>query len=84
MTATITQLPGRASHPAGKQNSRGLVWLSPEQVCEKVPGLTTDILGHLRKAGKRPRYYKPSQKTVIYEEHEIDDWIASTGSTPRT
>lgn len=66
-----------------KQPRREPVWLSPEQVCERVPGLTTEILSQRRKDNLRPRFHKPSQKTVIYEQSEVDDWVESTGSTPR-
>lgn len=65
--------------PAGKSKSRREpVWLSPEMVCERVPGLTVEILSDRRKKGLRPDWRKPSQKTVIYEQSEIDDWVEST------
>lgn len=77
MTAAV--LPLRP----GKQTKTTPVWLSPEQVCERVPGLTVEILSQRRKNNLRPKFFKPSQKTVIYEQSEIDDWVESTGSTPR-
>jgi len=54
------------------------VWLSPEQVCERVPGMTPGILADLRENRRGPAYYKPSLRTVIYLESEIDAWIAET------
>lgn len=59
------------------------VWLSPEQVCERVPGMTTEILSQRRKANLSPKYFKPSLKTVIYEQSEVDEWVRSTASRPR-
>lgn len=54
------------------------VRLSPEQVCERVPGMTKDILADLRESRRGPAYYKPSLRTVIYLESEINAWIAET------
>lgn len=54
------------------------VWLSPEQVCERVPGMTLKRLADLREAKKGPDYFKPSLKTVIYSQAEIDAWVERT------
>ncbi|TFC85816.1 hypothetical protein E3T24_07745 [Cryobacterium sp. TmT2-59] len=50
-------------------------YLSPEQVCEIVPGLTKGGLAQLRFTGKGPRYRKPTPKTVVYLESEVIAWI---------
>lgn len=60
------------------------VWLSPKQVCEQIPGMTEEILSERRKKNLAPRYFKPSLKTVIYEQADIDEWVRSTASTPRS
>lgn len=78
MTAEV--LPIR---PGKKLPAAAPVWLSPEQVCEQVPGLTLDILADRRKKRLRPDFQKPSQKTVVYEQSEVDDWVASTRVTCR-
>jgi hypothetical protein len=59
------------------------VWLSPEQVCERVPGLTLDRLQQMRKARKGPSYYKPTLKTVVYSQTDIDAWVTSTREETR-
>ena len=51
------------------------VYLSPEQVCELIPGMTKGGLATLRFTGKGPRYRKPTAKTVIYAESEVRAWI---------
>jgi len=76
VSASITPLrAGKATAPK--------VWLSPTQVCERVPGMTETILSERRKAGLAPNYYKPSNKTVIYEQAEIDRWVESTAVSSR-
>lgn len=77
MTAKVSPIrPGVAAASA-------LIWLSPEQVCERVPGMTVEILSQRRKSNLAPRYFKPSPKTVIYEQGEVDEWVRATASTPR-
>lgn len=71
MSATVTAMrkPRAAREP---------VWISPEQVCERVPGMTVEILAERRKKGLKPDWRKPSLKTVVYEQHEVDEWVEST------
>ena len=53
-------------------------YLSPEQVCTMLPGMTRGGLAQLRFTGKGPRYRKPTPKTVIYEESEVIAWVEET------
>lgn len=53
-------------------------YLSPQQVCEIVPGMTKGALAQLRFTGKGPRYRKPTPKTVLYLESEVIDWIENS------
>ncbi len=53
------------------------VWLSPDQVCAIVPGMTVRHLGYLRTKGQGPRYFKPTSKTVLYAESDIHAWVAA-------
>jgi predicted DNA-binding transcriptional regulator AlpA len=53
-------------------------YLSPQQVCEIIPGMTKGSLAQLRFMGKGPRYRKPAPKTVVYRESEILAWVEST------
>lgn len=54
------------------------VWLSPAQVCDRVPGMTERILERMRGEGRGPRFAKPSPKTVVYSAADIDDWVSSS------
>lgn len=53
-------------------------WLSPEAVCEVIPGMTVSLLSRMRDAGKGPRYAKPSPKTVVYDRADVDAYVRST------
>jgi hypothetical protein len=50
-------------------------YLSPEQVCEILPGMTKGSLAQLRFTGKGPRYRKPTPKTIVYLESEVLAWV---------
>ncbi|QAB18700.1 hypothetical protein Leucomu_12980 [Leucobacter muris] len=66
-----------------KAQASAPVWLSPADVCEQIPGMTEEILAERRKKNLKPRFFKPSLKTVIYEQSDITEWIRSTASEPR-
>lgn len=51
------------------------VWLSIEQVCAHVPGMTPRRLEYLRGKGQGPRYAKPSPRTVVYALADVDAWV---------
>lgn len=57
------------------------VYLSPEQVCERLPGLTKANLATLRYEGKGPKFLKPTPRTVLYRESDITAWVESTERT---
>jgi hypothetical protein len=52
--------------------------LTPEQVCELIPGLTRGKLANMRYTGDGPRYFKPTPKTVVYKRAEVFNWLEST------
>lgn len=54
------------------------IYLSPEQVCEIVPGMTKGSLAQLRFKGSGPRYRKPTPKTVLYVEAEVLAWVENS------
>lgn len=56
-------------------------YLTPEQVCEIVPGMTKTNLAQLRFKGTGPKYYKPTPRVVLYDEASIHEWIASSVRT---
>jgi len=56
-------------------------YLSPEQVCELVPGLTVANLQELRKKGTGPTYRKPTGDTgrvVVYAEADVRAWVEAS------
>lgn len=50
-------------------------YLSIDQVCELIPGMTRGQLAQLRFTGKGPRYRRPTPKTILYVESECIEWI---------
>lgn len=69
--------------PIRKQLAAATEWLSPQQVCERVPGLSRDQLRDMRSRGTGPRYHKPTHKTVIYSSVDIDSWVAASAIETR-
>lgn len=55
-----------------------VVWLSPAQVCERIPGMTERHLGYLRGKRQGPAYSKPTLKTVVYSAADVDAWVAAS------
>lgn len=54
------------------------VWLSPEQVCEYLPGMTPEVLKQRRKKRLDPPYFKPTGergKIVLYRRTDIIAWV---------
>jgi hypothetical protein len=56
-------------------------YLSPAQVCEMIPGMTTGNLAQLRFQGRGPRFIKPSPKVVVYAFSAIQSWLAESERT---
>jgi hypothetical protein len=57
-------------------------YLSPDQVCELVPGMTKGALAQLRFAGRGgPAWLKPTPKKVIYRESDIIAWLEDSVRT---
>lgn len=54
------------------------VYLSPEQVCELVPKMTTSILQRMRTNRVGPTFSKPTQMTVVYKKSDVEKWLEST------
>lgn len=53
-------------------------YLSPEQVCELIPGMTKGNLAQMRHAGGGPIYMKPSARVVVYARADVDAWLEQT------
>lgn len=56
-------------------------YLSPEDVCELIPGMTKNRLARLRYDGVGPPFRTPTPKTVIYREDHIFNWVEGTEKT---
>lgn len=53
-------------------------FMTPREVADLIPGMTTEKLSQLRFTGKGPRFYKPTPRTVVYDEAQVLDWLDST------
>lgn len=63
-----------------------VVWMSPAQVCERVPGLTVANLKDLRASGKGPAYSRPTGehgKIVVYSLADVDAWVSKARTSTR-
>ncbi|MEV8023705.1 hypothetical protein [Microbacterium sp. NPDC080220] len=72
--------------PLRAGGSAAPVYLSPEQVCELVPGMTVANLKDLRASGKGPAYFKPTGdrgRVTLYAQHDVVRWIESSRVTTR-
>jgi hypothetical protein len=51
-------------------------YITPGQVCELIPGMTTGQLAQMRYKGNSGlKFYKPTAKTVLYSLEEVEAWI---------
>ncbi|KRD51933.1 helix-turn-helix transcriptional regulator [Microbacterium sp. Root280D1] len=69
--------------PSSAATSR---YLSPEQVCELVPGMSVANLKDLRASGKGPRYSKPTGDRghiTLYREDDVVAWVEAAFVTTR-
>ncbi|QPZ39523.1 helix-turn-helix transcriptional regulator [Paramicrobacterium chengjingii] len=53
-------------------------FLTIDQVCKLVPGMTRSNLAALRFRGEGPRYLKPTPKTVLYKEEDVIEWVEAS------
>lgn len=53
-------------------------YLTPEHVCEIIPGMTKGNLAQLRFKGQGPAFYKPSARLVIYKRNDVIEWLEGT------
>lgn len=49
-------------------------YLSPQQVADQLPGVSTGTLAMWRHEGKGPRYRKLG-RIVLYAVDEVDEWV---------
>lgn len=71
-TAPVTPI-GRGRHV---QQER---YLTPQDVCAMLPGITVDVLKERRKRRVKPDYFKPTGEegrgAVLYAESDVLAWI---------
>lgn len=56
-------------------------YLTAEQVCELIPGMTKSNLAQLRFKGGGPKFLKPTPRTVVYRERDVIDWLEGSERT---
>lgn len=56
-------------------------YLSPEQVCELIPGMTKGNLAQLRHAGGGPAYLRPTPRVIVYARADVVAWIEASRHT---
>jgi len=55
--------------------------LSPDDLCEVVPGTTKGYWATLRYTGRGPEFMKPSPKVVLYNIDTVMAWLAESTRT---
>lgn len=56
-------------------------YLTSDQVCALIPGMTKSNLAQLRFTGKGPKFLKPTPRTVVYREHDVIAWLEASERT---
>ncbi len=56
-------------------------FISAEEACELLPGMTVGLLAQLRFRGNGPRYYKPTPRKVLYRESDLLEWLDASART---
>ena len=55
-------------------------FITPERVGE-IAQMTKGMLAQRRFQGLPPKFYKPSPKTVLYDEAEVIEWLEGSVRT---
>lgn len=70
--ASVTPMRGNA-------RARQERYLTPQDVCDMLPGITLDVLKERRKRRVKPDYFKPTGEegrgAVLYAESDIIAWV---------
>ena len=53
-------------------------YLTPDQLCELIPGTTKAYWANLRFVGNGPTYLKPTPKKVLYIKCDVIEWLESS------
>lgn len=57
------------------------LYLSPADVCERVPGMSETLLAQMRWRGDGPPFVKPSPRKVVYSESSLLAWLREREQT---
>lgn len=66
---------------AAKRTDPTDTYLTPDQVCELIPGMTRGLLAQLRFRGGGPIFLKPTPRTILYRERDCIAWIEASERT---
>ncbi|WP_046013531.1 helix-turn-helix transcriptional regulator [Microbacterium sp. SA39] len=53
-------------------------YITPDQVCDLIPGMKKSNLAQLRYVGKGPAFFKPTPRTVVYREQDVIEWLEAS------
>ncbi|WP_336647570.1 helix-turn-helix transcriptional regulator [Microbacterium sp. MMO-10] len=53
-------------------------YITPEQVCEIIPGMTRNNLAQLRHKGTGPKYLKPTPRVIVYRRSDVIAWLEAS------
>lgn len=56
-------------------------YLTIEDVCGLIPGMTRRGLAQLRYAGRGPVYLNPTPRKIVYRESDVIEWLESSERT---
>lgn len=56
-------------------------YLSPDQVCDLIPGMTRQLLAAMRWRGDGPSFVKPSPRKIVYSISSIEEYMRSKERT---
>lgn len=56
-------------------------YLSPEEVCEQIPGMSVGLLKQMRFRGDGPPYVKVSSRRIAYAQSSLHAWMQSNERT---
>jgi len=57
------------------------IYITPEQVHEQWPFLSTTNLAALRFKGQGPKFLKPTPRTVVYRQRDVIEWLEASERT---
>lgn len=56
-------------------------YMSPDEVCALIPGMTRSNLANLRYLGRGPKFLKPTPRTVVYQRSSVIAWLEASEQT---